>query len=219
MAQPQLSVRSAKARDLAHRLARREKRSIADIVERALESYEIREAGREPAASFFARLSSSFGSDVNLETLIQEVACGPFGTRPFIFLDTNVVSETLKNSPSPFVVAWLVRFDAELALPTVTIAEIAFGIYKITPDQRAARLEEGLSAWRRRIRRSYPRPHRGGGPRLWSDHGRGRAPGARNVGAGRDDPGHRTGERRPSGRNLSDARTAELDLVSPWDFK
>ncbi len=38
MAEPQLSVRSAKARDLAHRLARREQRSIADIVERALES-------------------------------------------------------------------------------------------------------------------------------------------------------------------------------------
>jgi hypothetical protein len=37
MAEPQLSVRSAKARDLAHRLARRENRSIADIVERELE--------------------------------------------------------------------------------------------------------------------------------------------------------------------------------------
>jgi hypothetical protein len=51
MAEPQLSVRSAKARDLAHRLARREQRSIADIVERALECYEVREAGREPAAA------------------------------------------------------------------------------------------------------------------------------------------------------------------------
>ena len=38
MAAPQLSVRSAKARDLAHRLARRERRSIAEIVERALEA-------------------------------------------------------------------------------------------------------------------------------------------------------------------------------------
>ena len=47
MAEPQLSVRSAKARDLAHRLARRERRSIADVVVRALEAYEIREAGRE----------------------------------------------------------------------------------------------------------------------------------------------------------------------------
>lgn len=73
MAEPQLSVRSAKARDLAHRLARREHRSIADVVERALESYEVREAGREPAATFYARLSNDFGSDVDLEGVIRGV--------------------------------------------------------------------------------------------------------------------------------------------------
>jgi hypothetical protein len=72
MAEPQLSVRSAKARDLAHRLARRENRSIADIVERALEAYEVREAGREPAAAFYARLSADFGADIDLEAVIQE---------------------------------------------------------------------------------------------------------------------------------------------------
>ena len=72
MAEPQLSVRSAKARDLAHRLARREQRSIADIVERALEFYEVREAGREPAADFYARLTRDFGSDVDLESVIRE---------------------------------------------------------------------------------------------------------------------------------------------------
>lgn len=68
-----------------------------------------------------------------------------------IFLDTNVVSETLKKAPSESVLAWLVRFDAELALPTVTIAEIAFGIRKIRPDERADRLEQGLAEWRRRF--------------------------------------------------------------------
>lgn len=68
-----------------------------------------------------------------------------------IFLDTNVISETLKKSPSEGVLAWLVRHDAELALPTVTIAEIAFGIEKIRPDQRATRLEQGLAEWRRRF--------------------------------------------------------------------
>lgn len=72
MTQPQLSVRSAKARDLAHRLARRQKRSIADVVERALEAYEIREAGREPASSFYARLSSGSGTDIDLEAVIRE---------------------------------------------------------------------------------------------------------------------------------------------------
>lgn len=72
MAEPQLSVRSAKARDLAHRLARREHRSIADIVERALEAYEVREAGREPAINFYARVSENFGTEIDLEELIRE---------------------------------------------------------------------------------------------------------------------------------------------------
>jgi predicted nucleic acid-binding protein len=68
-----------------------------------------------------------------------------------IFLDTNVVSETLRKSPSPAVIAWLVRHDSELALPTVTIAEIAFGIAKIRPDERADRLSDGLASWRGRF--------------------------------------------------------------------
>src|SRR6266446_5253566 len=72
LAEPQLSVRSAKARDLAHRLARRERRSVADIVERALEAYEVREAGREPASAFYARLSSEYGTDIDLEAIIRE---------------------------------------------------------------------------------------------------------------------------------------------------
>lgn len=71
MAEPQLSVRSARARDLAHRLARRENRSIADVVERALELYEVREAGREPAAAFYARLSAQSGTDIDLEAVIR----------------------------------------------------------------------------------------------------------------------------------------------------
>lgn len=68
-----------------------------------------------------------------------------------IFLDTNVVSETLRKAPSEQVIEWLVRHDAELALPTVTIAEIAFGIQKIRPDERADRLARGLDDWRRRF--------------------------------------------------------------------
>ncbi|WP_404513980.1 plasmid stabilization protein [Bradyrhizobium ottawaense] len=72
MAEPQLSVRSARARDLAHRLARRENRSIADVVERALEAYEERAAGREPPAAFYARLKSSADTDIDLDAIIRE---------------------------------------------------------------------------------------------------------------------------------------------------
>jgi hypothetical protein len=72
MAEPQLSVRSSRARDLAHRLARRENRSIADVVERALEAYEVREAGREPASSFYRRLADQSGTDIDLDAVIRE---------------------------------------------------------------------------------------------------------------------------------------------------
>jgi hypothetical protein len=39
MPAPQLSVRSARARDLAHALAKRERRTVAQVVEMALEEY------------------------------------------------------------------------------------------------------------------------------------------------------------------------------------
>lgn len=73
MVEPQLSVRSARARELAHRLARRERRSIADIVERALETYETIQAGREPPAAFYRRLAAAAAGedDVDLEAVIR----------------------------------------------------------------------------------------------------------------------------------------------------
>ncbi|AEQ51055.1 type II toxin-antitoxin system VapB family antitoxin [Pelagibacterium halotolerans] len=73
MAQPQLSVRSSKARDLAHRLAQRENRTIAEVVERALEAYEIRETGQEPAADFFRRLNAECSTDVDLDKVLAEI--------------------------------------------------------------------------------------------------------------------------------------------------
>ncbi|WP_176084474.1 type II toxin-antitoxin system VapC family toxin [Martelella sp. HB161492] len=68
-----------------------------------------------------------------------------------IFVDTNVVSESLRREPDRNVQDWLIRHDGELALSSVVIAEIAFGIEKIRPDERAHRLAEGLSAWRGRF--------------------------------------------------------------------
>lgn len=68
-----------------------------------------------------------------------------------IFVDTNVISETLNIVPTLHVEAWLARHDAELALSSIVIAEVAFGIQKIRPDQRANRLEHGLQTLRRRF--------------------------------------------------------------------
>lgn len=72
MAEPQITVRSAKAHDLAHRLARREGRSIGEVVERALEAYEARGGSHESATAFYERLSRDHSTDVDLETMIRE---------------------------------------------------------------------------------------------------------------------------------------------------
>ena len=136
-----------------------------------------------------------------------------------IFIDTNVLSETLRKSPDSAVLAWLVRHDAELALPTVTIAEIAFGIRKIHPDQRAVRLEEGLSEWRRRFAdRIFGLTEAAAlsyGEIMGVAAGQGRsmsAPDGMIAAIARVNGG------RLATRNLGDFATTGLELISPWDF-
>jgi hypothetical protein len=117
------------------------------------------------------------------------------------------------------VIAWLVRNDAELSLPTVTIAEIAFGIGKIRPDQRAARLEKGLASWRHRFAdRIFPFTEaaalaygdimsaalQGGRPMTAPD---GMIAAIARINGGR-----------LATRNLPDFGATDLELICPWDF-
>jgi predicted nucleic acid-binding protein len=136
-----------------------------------------------------------------------------------IFVDTNVVSETLRKTPNAAVIAWLVQHDAELALPTVTIAEIAFGIQKILPDQRALRLEQGLGDWRRRFADKIF------GLTEEAALAYGEIMGAASrQGLGMSAPDGmiaaiaRINGARLATRNLADFRTTGVELVSPWDF-
>ncbi len=71
MPQPQLSVRSARARELAHSLAKRERRTVAEIVERALEEYAAHQIGRSPAAEVYQDLNRRFATDLDLEEISQ----------------------------------------------------------------------------------------------------------------------------------------------------
>jgi predicted nucleic acid-binding protein len=136
-----------------------------------------------------------------------------------IFLDTNVVSETLKNKPDEAVIAWLTRHDAELALPTVTIGEIAYGIQKIRPDERADGLKKGLSDWRRRFAdRIFGLTEEAAlayGDIMGAARRRGRemsAPDGMIAAIARINGG------RLATRNLSDFQTTGLELISPWEF-
>jgi predicted nucleic acid-binding protein len=136
-----------------------------------------------------------------------------------IFLDTNVLSETLRKAPDEAVIAWLVRHDAELALSTVTIAEIAYGIQKIRPDQRADRLEQGLGDWRRRFAdRIFGLTEEAAlayGEIMGAAVRQARpmsAPDGMIAAIARVNGG------RLATRNLTDFETTGLDLISPWDF-
>jgi hypothetical protein len=76
MTAPQLSVRSARARDLAHELSRRERRPIHAIVEDALVEY-ARRHPNESAAAFLRRMRAIGAEDeaaaAGMEGAIAEV--------------------------------------------------------------------------------------------------------------------------------------------------
>lgn len=136
-----------------------------------------------------------------------------------IFLDTNVVSETLRKSPEPAVIAWLVRHDAELALPTVTIAEIAFGIAKIKPDHGAARLEQGLGHWRRRFADRIFGLTEDAALAYGDIMGAASRQGnAMSAPAGMIAAIASINGGRLATRNLADFSSTSLELISPWDF-
>ncbi len=125
----------------------------------------------------------------------------------------------MRKSPSPAVLAWLTPHDSELALSTVAIAEIAFGIEKIKPDQRARRLAQHLTDWRRRFaHRTFGLTEeaalaygaimgqavRDGAPMSTAD---GMIAAIAMINGGR-----------LATRNLVDFRTTGIDLLSPWQF-
>jgi predicted nucleic acid-binding protein len=61
-----------------------------------------------------------------------------------ILLDTNVLSELIKPRPDPRVVSWTRHSEAALAIPTIAVAEMAFGIEKLAEGRRREDLLAGL---------------------------------------------------------------------------
>jgi hypothetical protein len=78
MVQPQLSIRSARAKRLAHRLAKEERRSVAQVVEQALEHYARAKSRprKESGADFWERIAREGRTegepDVDLDAIIAE---------------------------------------------------------------------------------------------------------------------------------------------------
>ena len=59
-----------------------------------------------------------------------------------IVIDTNVLSELMRPSPDPRVVAWMSTVTpGEAATTSITIAEIGYGLRHLPRGKRRARLE------------------------------------------------------------------------------
>lgn len=135
-----------------------------------------------------------------------------------IFVDTNVVSETLRARPEPRVLEWLIRHDSELAMPSIVIAEIAFGIHKLQPDRRAKRLMRGLDAWRDRMAGRIMAFNEQSaltyGDLMGAASRTGRVMSAQD---GMIAAIARVHSGKVATRNLRDFQNAGVDLVNPWE--
>lgn len=63
-----------------------------------------------------------------------------------IVVDTNVLSELMRPQPEPRVVAWLQQHARTIALPTVAIGELRYGVARLPSGRRKTSLEEALDA-------------------------------------------------------------------------
>ena len=68
-----------------------------------------------------------------------------------ILLDTNVLSELTRPRPSSVVMQWLEENEPRLALPTIALAELRYGIARLPNGKRKQSLLDFWSATRNRF--------------------------------------------------------------------
>lgn len=69
-----------------------------------------------------------------------------------IVLDTNVISEIFRPSPEPRVVEWLVSLTGDVAITSITLAQLLAGVRRLPNGQRkdelAQRIDEAVAPYR-----------------------------------------------------------------------
>lgn len=63
-----------------------------------------------------------------------------------IVLDTNVISELFRPSPEPRVLAWLASLDGDVAITSLTLAELLAGVRRLSDGRRKVELAKRLDA-------------------------------------------------------------------------
>lgn len=69
-----------------------------------------------------------------------------------IVLDTNVISEIFRPSPEPRVIEWLVSLTGDVAITSITLAELLAGVRSLPDGRRkddlAQRIEQAVAPYR-----------------------------------------------------------------------
>jgi len=69
-----------------------------------------------------------------------------------IILDTNVISEVMRPSPSSVVLAWLRSIPVhELATTTICVAEIGYGLARLPYGRRRSQQEAAFASYRAQV--------------------------------------------------------------------
>ena len=63
-----------------------------------------------------------------------------------IILDTNVISEIFRPSPEPRVVGWLESLEGDVAITSVTLAELLAGVRRLPDGRRKDELTRRIGA-------------------------------------------------------------------------
>ena len=66
-------------------------------------------------------------------------------------VDANVLSEATRSAPDPGVVAWLRRHEHEMAVDSIILGEVRFGILRLHRGRRRATLEQWFDAGVRQL--------------------------------------------------------------------
>lgn len=61
-----------------------------------------------------------------------------------IVLDTNVISEIFRPSPEPRVLEWLVSLTGDVAITSITLAELLAGVRRLPEGRRKDALAHGI---------------------------------------------------------------------------